>query len=165
MRPTWKSLSSQRVRLVRTLWGVPLGDTSSWRTFFGRRPGAGPFFPFAKDPALLLGLLQEFQLELVMQVHTLDYLVVSASAREHIASLERKVHEAAAFHPVVINCHAGKDSFELPDIVAVVAATQRLERELHGATPILHETHRQRMLYSPLVLRRLLREAPDAAWR
>ncbi len=161
------------VKLIRTLWGVPLLDPSQWRPFFSslRQTGfsgieccsPGPFFPFTKDPALFRTLLTEFGLDLVLQVHTLDYPVISGDVQRHIESLQKKVREAAAFDPVMINCHAGKDSFELKDIVTMIEATQQLEQELHGKIPILHETHRQRMLYSPFVLRTLLREAPSAA--
>jgi hypothetical protein len=162
-----------KAKLIRTLWGVTFTEPSQWRSFFRsvRESGfsgieccsPGPFFPFAADPELFRSLLSEFQLDLVLQVHTLEYPVISGNVDLHIDSLQRKVREAAAFNPVLINCHAGKDSFSIADVVKVIDATRQLELEIGGKIPILHETHRQRMLYSPFVLRSLLREAPEAA--
>ena len=91
------------VELFRTVWGVPfLDDVSSWPSFFSslRRDGftgleccsPGPFFPFGKDPSLFKQLLSEHHMQLIMQVHTLDYPVVSHTAQEHMESLEQKVH-------------------------------------------------------------------------
>ena len=167
----FRSCQPKSLKLIRTVWGVPLEEKASWRPWFQQlaRDGfsgveccsPGPFFPFSSDLELFRALLIENKLDLVLQIHATDYPATSASVDVHVESLRRKVGESLDLQPVLFNCHCGKDSFGTSDIVKVIEATAALERQC-GVT-IAHETHRQRMLCSPFTLTRLLREEPQAA--
>lgn len=160
---------SSRVLPFATTWGVKeIAVPALWPALFARlsREGfrgieccsPGPFFPFKGHEATFTRLLTDHKMGLVMQVHTCDYPVGNDSVTDHIKSLRRKAHEAMQFNPILINCHGGKDSFSRADALHFFDEAVKIEKEV--GVPIVHETHRQRILYSPFVLRDL---APQLA--
>lgn len=57
-----------------------------------------------------------------------------------------------------LDCHSGRDYYDVEQNLRFVDAA----REAAGTTlPLMHETHRSRMLYAPAVSRRYLEQLPD----
>eukprot|EP00754_Rhynchopus_humris_P039614 Rhum_TRINITY_DN226_c0_g1::Rhum_TRINITY_DN226_c0_g1_i1::g.839::m.839 len=157
------------VKLYRTLWGLPeAADPSKWRAMFraiadeGYRgvevPAASPFFSFHGQAPTFTALRKEHGLDLIAQVHTLDYPVPAASWEAHAESLRAKAEEAAALEPELINVHGGKDSFRTADALRFFEAAVAVEEDV-GVT-MTHETHRQRIMCSPFAVRDLIAGMP-----
>lgn len=157
------------VAVYAALWGLPeLTSTTVWPAMFARLAtqnfegveiiGPGPQLPFKWREAEFRDLLKQHNLKLIMQVHTCDYPVGGDSVADHIKSLRRKVHEAAQYDPIVLNCHSGKDAFSRRDALTFFTEAVKIEKEV--GIPLVHATQRQRILHSPFVLRDLARELP-----
>ena len=85
-----------------------------------------------------------------------------ADYREHLAHF-KKMTEAAAKNtrqkPLYINCHSGKDYFSYEENKTFIDHTTRLSKDT--GIPILHETHRSRMLYSAPAAKPFLTNNPE----
>eukprot|EP00656_Telonema_subtile_P012223 TRINITY_DN16147_c0_g1_i2.p1 TRINITY_DN16147_c0_g1~~TRINITY_DN16147_c0_g1_i2.p1 ORF type:complete len:283 (+),score=94.28 TRINITY_DN16147_c0_g1_i2:142-990(+) len=121
-----------------------------------------PFYQ--SDPPRLKELLDKHQLELIIQIHTTgggfsasgDYeYCTSNKLEDHCRSFSELCHEAAEFKPALINSHSGHDSWGC-DERAVEFLVKALEVEEQLGVPIVHETHRQRLMYSPYTTAPLL---------
>ena len=67
---------------------------------------------------------------------------------DHKSSFAALASEAAKLKPVLINSHSGHDSWGSgADALAFFQHALQVEAGL--SLPIVHETHRQRLLYSP----------------
>lgn len=176
-------MSKKSLQLFRTLWGMPfphdapalwgsyLRDSVTAQGFTGIECcSPGPFFSFGHDPSAVKGALEEAgNLKLILQVQTMDYPVVSPNWREHVESLRKKclqcVTTIPGVMPVLVNCHAGKDSMRLDDALRFFEEALLVEAEMNDAArslattdsniahiPLVFETHRQRILHSPFRL-------------
>eukprot|EP00759_Apiculatamorpha_spiralis_P040083 PhF_6_TR38730/c1_g1_i1/m.57974 len=165
---------SQPLLVFKTLWGVAeLDDPLLWPSTFRRikadgfdgieHVATGPFFAFAKDPDTFKRLLSENGLKYIAQAHTCGYPVPNGTTvADHLASLRTQVQAAVQFNPVLVNSHSGKDSFTLEEALEFFNGALAIEKEFN--IPILHESHRQRILYSPFVMRDLVKSgrlSPD----
>jgi sugar phosphate isomerase/epimerase len=61
--------------------------------------------------------------------------------------------------PILINCHPGRDYFDLERGVAFFAAVMEMAKEVD--CPVVYETHRTRALYSPWSTMRFLEALPE----
>ena len=161
---------AQKVKLYKTLWGVPeVAQPVLWGSMFKQFRqdgfngielcGAGPFYPFAGKDDELQRHLRENDLGLIVQLHTLDYPVPSANWQKHVDSLRSKVETVVGLKPEIVNCHSGKDSFRLEDSVRFFEEAVKIEKEF--GVVMTHETHRQRIIHSPFVLRDLAPHLPS----
>jgi len=163
-----RTLGSMRLKLSKTLWGVPEAgwiayDPKSWDTLFARIKAEGfdgieairPFYMY--DPPALKELLEKHQLELLCQIHTTggkfdsnnDFLYCTSNKlADHSASFEELCQEAAELQPALINSHSGHDSWGSGDL-AVSYLKNAIAVENNLDVPVVHETHRQRLFYSP----------------
>lgn len=161
-----------KLRLAKTLWGVDdAADPERWDALFGRIKAEG----FEAVEAITLvwridkdrfrALLDKHGLELICQIHTTgggtnaetgEYeYCTSNKLHDHLASFVALTAEAAALRPVLINSHSGHDSWGSSD-KAVSFLKQALKVEKRLGVPIVHETHRQRLLFSPYSAAELL---------
>ena len=163
-----RRLGSTRLKLSKTLWGVPEAgwvtyDTRQWDALFARIKAEGfdgieairPFYTF--DPAALNELLEKHQLELLCQIHTTggrfdehgEFVYCSSNKLgDHVASFEELCSEAAELNPAIINSHSGHDSWGSDErAVSFLQCAIQVEEALN--LPIVHETHRQRLFFSP----------------
>ncbi len=69
------------------------------------------------------------------------------------------LRKAAAYGPVQITLHSGRDKMPFADGCAFLRAALAAERDL--SIPVAHETHRHRLLYAPWVTAQYLAELPD----
>ncbi|WP_372814191.1 sugar phosphate isomerase/epimerase family protein [Paenibacillus sp.] len=139
------------LKMYKAVWGMP----GSWDSMLKQIAEAGyngvecPV-PAPEDELHFRELLDQYQLELIVQVYT---------EGNHIASFEEQVQRAAAFKPQLINSHSAKDSMPYDDQLVFFEHAIRLERQL--GVPIGHETHRGRAMFTPWSTARLLRDLPD----
>ena len=158
------------LKMAKTLWGVDeAADTGKWDALFARIKADGfdgveAIAPtWRSDPALLTSLLEKHGLALICQIHTTggdivdgEYVYCSSSKLDdHTASFEALATEAAALEPALINSHSGHDSWGSGER-AVAFFRHALQVEARLGVPIVHETHRQRLLYSPYPTAELL---------
>ena len=160
------------LKLAKTLWGVDeAADPDKWDALFARIKGEGfsaveaITLVWRKDPKRLRELLDKHGLDLICQIHTTggdldaktgEYLYCTSNKlHEHLASFVKLVSEAAALKPVFINSHSGHDSWGSGD-KAVAFLKQALKLEAALGVTVVHETHRQRLLYSPYTTAELL---------
>lgn len=172
-----------QLKLAKTLWGVPeADDKSQWDELFRRIKEEGfsaievvaPFW--RTDPPLLRELLDKHGLELICQLHTTGSYIdssgnyvysTSSKLEDHVASFAALAKEAAALGPVIINSHSGHDSWGSDDrAVEYFVKALEVEQSICGGGDgeggkkpppiIVHETHRQRLLFSPYSTAQLL---------
>ena len=168
------------LQLVKTLWGVDdATDDSRWDALFARIKSEGfsaveAIAPtWRKDKAKFCSLLEKHGLKLVCQIHTTggdidaktgEYLYCTSNKlHDHLGSFTRLVAECAnlPLKPVFINSHSGHDSWGSGD-KAVAFFKKALQIEAALGVKVVHETHRQRLLYSPYSTAELL-AMPDLA--
>lgn len=157
----------------KSLWGVEeAGDPSKWDTMLERIAAEGfslvetiCIFDMNQDPALFRNLLDKHGLGLIVQVHTgsdwanFNYCN-TCDVGKHVASFRALVSSALQHSPTVINVHSGHDSWDTSTAVdyfqQVLAIEQELLVGLHADVTLVHETHRQRLLFSPYQTRDVL---------
>ncbi len=83
----------------------------------------------------------------------------SSSVAAHLDALSKQVAAAAAFGPVLVNVHGGRDFFDRAQVRQYFVGVADIEQRF-PALPIAHETHRSRILYSPWVMRDVLADFP-----
>jgi len=166
------------LKVAKTLWGVPeADDPAAWDSLFARIKAEGfdaveaITLVWRKDPKLFKSLLEKHGLALICQIHTTGGDVdpktneyrycTSNKLHDHLGSFVKLAAEAASLGPVLINSHSGHDSWGSGD-KAVSFFKHALKVEAQLGVPVVHETHRQRLLYSPYSAAELLAH-PDLA--
>ena len=162
------------LKLVKTLWGVDdAADPEKWDALFARIKAEGfsaveaITLAWRADKAKFCSLLEKHGLSLVCQIHTSggdvdpktgEYLYCTSNKlHDHLASFTRLVAECAGLplKPIFINSHSGHDSWGSGE-KAVAFFKKALTVEKALGVPVVHETHRQRLLYSPYTATELL---------
>ena len=153
------------LKLAKTLWGVDgADDPAEWPTLFEKIKSQGfeaveAIRPVYTKPGFCAAL-ETAGLSLICQIHTTggdidaktgNYVYLTSNKlHDHLASFVKLVSEAAGLplKPVLINSHSGHDSWGSGD-KALAFFKQALKVEKALGVKIVHETHRQRLLYSP----------------
>ena len=82
--------------------------------------------------------------------------------QEHLASFQKMIDAAARQKiqcPLYINTHSGRDHFSFEENGKFIDHTTNLAKE--SGIPILHETHRGRMLFAAHIARQFITKFPD----
>jgi len=165
-------MSTPTLKLCKTLWGVDgADDPARWSALFQRIKTEGFDAVEAIRPVYMMqgfcAALQTAGLSLICQIHTTggdidettgEYIYLTSNKlHDHLASFVKLTSECAGLplKPVLINSHSGHDSWGSGD-KAVAFFKQALKMEAALGVPIVHETHRQRLLYSPYTAAELL---------
>ena len=143
------------LKLFRHLWGLD----EPWEAAFPKIKAAGyagieSGLPEPGDEARFRDLLAAHRFSYIAQIST-----IGRDVAEHVASFRDRLAQAAAFNPVLVNCHGGRDAWTAAEGQQFYAEVLAAERELGVA--VAHETHRGRILYNPWATRDLLRLFPD----
>lgn len=107
-----------------------------------------------EDPAEVGRTCRDGGLELIAHLSTEGF-----TPDAHRDFLERWFETAATARPTQINFHTGKDHFSFADNVRIFERALDLSRQTD--TPVFHETHRGRALFSCHVTPVYLKELPD----
>jgi sugar phosphate isomerase/epimerase len=146
-----------RIEIIRSKWDMP---DLPLRDFLQHIKSAGfdgceIFLPELKEgPEEARVLLKESGLQLIGMIAS-DGTTVA----EHLRSLGDRFAGAAAYAPVRINCHTGKDYFSLAENVRIVRRSLELSAE--AGIPLSHETHRGRATFSTVSTAQLIEAVPD----
>lgn len=107
-----------------------------------------------KEQEQLFAALKEYQLEVGFLCGGWQ-----SQPQEHLSTFKNAINEASSNtqqRPLYINCHSGKDYFTLVQNDAFIEFTTTKAKT--SGIPILHETHRGRILYSaPIALDFIMR--------
>ena len=147
--------------LVRHLWGV----SEPFETVFPRIKALG--FDAIETPICFYDAATLARFEVERQRHALGLVVQdftcqwerNRSVEEHLASLRAKLTAALPLRPMLINFHSGADCWRLPDMIRFHREAARITADC--PVPVIHETHRQRCLYSPWIAREILEAVPE----
>jgi len=81
------------------------------------------------------------------------------SFNDHFDAFRQSIDKAITLNPDFINCHAGKDYFNLEQNQKFIEYSQQLKTD--SEIPIYHESHRGRILYSIPIALQYLEQNPD----
>jgi sugar phosphate isomerase/epimerase len=166
-----------KLLIGKTLWGVD-AHPGNWDEVFAKIKAEGyeavecvPVFSFRSDAVLFKQLLAKHDLKLIVQVHTNGgyfkdgaYIYCLNSDKEqHLESFESQVKEALEMGAFLINTHSGHDSWSLDTAVSYFESALEIEQNAlkdpaYSHVTIVHETHRQRLMYSPFQTRDILKQ-------
>lgn len=91
-----------------------------------------------------------------LQLIAHQYQAEGAHFADYRLSLRHSLERAAAFRPLLVNSHTGRDYWTLEQNLELIDIAQEVQDRL--GVPILHESHRGRFLYSaPAALRYFVR--------
>lgn len=76
----------------------------------------------------------------------------------HLSSYEQGLARVAALHPLLINCHTGRDYFNDEQNEALITSAAAIGNA--AAVPIVHETHRGRFSFAAHITRKYLSRLP-----
>ena len=94
----------------------------------------------------LLHARKEKMIELIVLLQT-----SGKSVQDHLESLEKQIEETLPYKPSKLNIHGGQDSWSWEEVTEYFEGFLLLEAKYRSilSAPLLHETHRGRILYSP----------------
>ena len=111
-------------------------------------------------------------LKFITQLHTDggylkngEYIYCSScNVDDHVASFRSQLVAALRMGPVVVNVHSGHDSWTATQAAAYFQQVLAIEKEIvdPNVTVVVHETHRQRLMFSPYQTIEILNN-PDLA--
>mmetsp|Transcript_9928 Transcript_9928/g.22569 ORF Transcript_9928/g.22569 Transcript_9928/m.22569 type:complete len:306 (-) Transcript_9928:192-1109(-) len=152
-----------QLRLVKTLWGVDEAeDPDKWDDLFSRIKREGfdgvesNRFIWNLDKTKWVELLRKHELIFVAQVHTSSRITdgreyeyrTSCEVADHIASFATLTAEAAELGAKFINVHSGHDLWcSGPKAIEYLTAVLEIGSKL--PCPVVHETHRRRVMWNP----------------
>jgi sugar phosphate isomerase/epimerase len=151
------------LKVFKAAWGMA-GD---WETRLKQIAEAGyagveTTLPSEEDAARFRELLEQYRLELILQIFTGNVNNAKPypdSAGPHIETLEEQLERAAAFKPILVNSQSAKDSMPYEEQMVFFENAIRLEKSI--GLPVAHETHRGRAMYTPWTTARLLKDLPE----
>ncbi len=106
------------------------------------------------DKQQLLDLCSELDLLLIMQ----QYAAAGENIAEYIKDYDAHLRYMAGFQPVFINSQTGRDYYTAEQNIAILEVARTIEKET--GIKIVHETHRGKFAYSPLLTLDYIKELP-----
>jgi len=150
---------ASELRLLKSLWGVIDFDyPERWSKLFKRIHDEGyfgiecPNWVVPKDHReLFKSTLKESGLIYVSQVHLTNYPCYSYDIDEHITDLQRAVEDAIDLGAIQVNSHSGSDWWVEEEVKEFLEKAEKIDFSI----PVTHETHRQRIFFTPSVSSRI----------
>ncbi len=142
--------------LIRSKWDMP---DAPLPLFLEKIKDAGfdgaeiHFEEAPRNPQEIVDTFGQYGMKLVAMITT-----EGNTAREHVASFERRLRYVRDLQPVHVNCHTGKDYFPPEENIEIFRNALAISGEL--GVPVSHETHRGRSTYSAPASRTLLNALP-----
>lgn len=170
MNNTGKNLVS-KIHNIKTLWGVNLdfNNLSNLKnqmnkikkSFDGVEIATGFFDKKYQED--FMKILSELDLSVVTQIHTNSYPIRSKELQVHLDDLKSKIENSLSWNPILINSHSGTDYWPLEKNIEFFLESNKISENLLANTNIelFHETHRQRILFSPFRSFELLQKVPN----
>jgi hypothetical protein len=144
-----------QLQLIRHTWGTQGPQNELFPTFKAAGyQGVETGVPAADEQDELLDLAASHGFTLILQIASRG-----RSVDDHLESFERQLLQASSFRPSMINAHSGRDCWTDQDAGRFFARV--LELEADCGVPVVHETHRSRILYNPWIAARMLDRFPN----
>jgi hypothetical protein len=144
-----------KLQLIRHTWGTQGPRRELFSSFKAAGyQGVETGVPADGEQEELLDLIALNGFTLVLQIASRGRTV-----DEHLASFEQQLHQASPCRPAMINAHSGRDSWTESEAERFLARVLQLEAA--SGIPVVHETHRSRILYNPWTTARMLERFPD----
>jgi sugar phosphate isomerase/epimerase len=149
-----------KVKSIKSLWGME-GSIESQFEQIAAAGYDGIESPVPNNLELIGGVsVDEKRFRSLLDRYKLDYIaMVFTSGNNHVESFREQVERASTFGPIKINSHSARDGMSFHEQISFFDKTQALEQKL--TTPIAHETHRGRAMFTPWTTAALLNEFPD----
>lgn len=147
-----------QVKILSSLWGYEHFDLKDIITRISKAGYDGIDTPIPDDPdqkKQLLNLLKDHTLSLVVQQHQARGETFESFKTSFLHYLEI----SASVNPILINSHTGKDYFSFEQNLELIDIAQSFSEKC--GIEIIHETHRGRFGFSPLVIQKYFDERPD----
>jgi sugar phosphate isomerase/epimerase len=143
------------LHLYRHLWGLGQPDDSTLGAITAEKLYTGIECPLPE-------VAGETGFRTLLDRHGLRYLAMAFTAGDtpaaHLDSLRLDLARAKRLGATLVNVHSGWDGWDLPTARAFLRDAVAVGRD-SGLT-VVHETHRGRILYHPLVTRSMVAEVP-----
>ena len=149
-----------QLKLFRHLWGVG-GDLAAFLAGIAQQglyAGVDAGLVWLDEPRKrhLRTALKDHGLAFIGTAFTDLPFAPAADVRSHVATLRRQLDEIMAYDPILVKVQGGKDAWSMAqaeDYFGEVLALQL-------PCPLVHETHRGRILFNPWRTRDLLLQFP-----
>ena len=106
------------------------------------------------DQEALKSYLDIYDLKLIVHHYDLE----SRPLKEYLSFFKESLEKAAAFQPLLINSHTGKDFWSFEEGVRTFELAEEVSQKYD--ITVAHETHRGRILYSAPVARQYMEALP-----
>jgi hypothetical protein len=141
-----------KIEYYRTLWGL----TKPLKGYLEDLPSRGfkgieTSLIFHSPDELLI--IKSSNLKLILLILTFGNTV-----KEHLENLHEQLKNCMSFNPVKINIHGGCDYWN--DLEIEQYFNKVIEYQNEFKIPIIHETHRSRILYNPFITKKILQKYP-----
>lgn len=153
------------MEIYKTLWGVTEPLESLLPRLRSELGYAGVeaclLYTSPADRSTLLTASQTGTIKIILMLQT-----IGKTVEEHLSTLEHQLEEAIPFKPRKINIHGGQDFWSFDESSKYFNGFLALQDKFRasdklGDIPMLHETHRGRILYSPWSSLPLLKAFPS----
>ena len=144
------------VRFFCTNWGM----VETWDAFCERIKSAGfdgveTWMPAADaEKDAMFAALEKHDLELIL-LSSGNGDTFEAYLANYVSNLE----QAVSHHPVLVNCHTGKDYFTAEQNQALIDAATAVSKE--SGVEVVHETHRGRFSFAAHITKSYLEMIPE----
>ena len=149
------------LHLYRHLWGLGQPDDQTLGAIVAEGLYTGIECPLPEEAgeSAFRALLDRHQLRFLALSFTAGLAFdTSASPAVHLATLRQDLARAKRLGATLVNVHSGWDGWDLATARDFLRDAVAVGRD-SGLT-VVHETHRGRILYHPLIVRTLVEEVP-----
>ncbi|VUC36254.1 unnamed protein product [Clonostachys rosea] len=160
---------------IRATWGVDGGKNyenfARWfpelkaKGYAGIEINVNGESDFLPDLPVLRKVCDDNGLEIVVQVvshwpHAAGPRPVGLQPQQHVEYYRKQLEKAKELRPLKINAQSGADYWTLEESVEFYKATIEIDAELGLTGKVVHETHRNRSLFTPYATAHIIREVP-----
>ena len=134
------------LKLIRHLWGVddPLRALPRFKSQGYRGIEAGVLL--MPDNLRLVEGIHAHGFDFIPQIFTAEFEPVDEVSR-HVDSFAKQLEAVAAFDPVMVVCHGGRDAWSAEAAGDFYEQVLNISRDYEF--PVAHETHRGRYFFNP----------------
>ncbi|KAJ5128574.1 hypothetical protein N7448_002291 [Penicillium atrosanguineum] len=160
----------------RSVWGIDSGDNlNNWANWFpdlkkqgytGVEVDIHGLQNPDRDFKRLREICDQVDLEISAMVHSswFQYLgprPVGLTAENHLQNYRELLQLIEPLKPVNINFQSGEDAWDVEESIKFYRGTLKIDQALGVAGRVVHETHRNRSLFTPYATRKILEAVPQ----
>lgn len=145
-----------RIEFYRTLWGLEekLAEYLPKLKERGYHGIETSLLFHSKEQLELIQNLSQFDLKLILLI-----LTSGKTVNDHLESFKEQLEKSVKLSPVKINVHGGMDCWSWEETRAYFEGVEKLISTC--SIPILHETHRGRIMFTPWTTLQVIKTFPN----